>query len=579
MPTELKLMTAMKVREERTRAELLKIRQAYMKMAKIVEEQGAKVNGDDESTKFKKKYFRNLTTQLRQESKNMTIEMISDIKTNMYDIADAVVRDNVKWLDKLGMNVEGAFSYVPKDVVNNIVTGKVYDTGWSLSKRIWGNSEKDMDDIYNIVASGIGRNLSIKEITKDLVKFVDPSAVIDGKWNKDYPKVNRKKIEYNAQRLAKTLSNHAFQQAYVKTTFHNPFISCYHWNCGHNDRTCPICIDREQSDQYGLGAGNFPKGALPLDHPNGFCFITGVSIYTNKNMADRIADWYNNEPGYDKGLDDFAKSMGYDFKPGSVKKQEKVEKPKEPQRGSKEWFDKNLGQFMSKAELTPSMKDYFMKRLGGASETYQDAWVKCANNLERISEFNKDRGSYYTRSTNSINISLTDCAKRSDKYNQDNKMRTLFHEMGHCIDAQIKGTNRSLSSSKKFLDAFSKDMDRISDKVGGFSYDEKFLDKMRNLYKDHNSAGVQDVLGSFKFIDRRNSDFVFDEELDVRLSWSHSDEYWTRSAPKKEACSELFAHISSGQVSEKEMNFIKDYFPNSTEAFDELLKGELKKKK
>ena len=79
--------------------------------------------------------------------------------TALYDKwADSVVQCNSAWLASLGFDgstVNAAFSSVPDDVVRNLLTGQIYDSGWSLSSRIWGDNENTLKDIYQVMAKGL----------------------------------------------------------------------------------------------------------------------------------------------------------------------------------------------------------------------------------------------------------------------------------------------------------------------------------------------------------------------------------------------------------------------------------------
>ena len=119
------------------------------------------------------------------------------------------------------------------------------------------------------------------------------------------------KIDYNAQRLARTMISHAYEESFVAVTKNNPFIEAYQWITSGSDRVCEICIDRESSDHYGLGPGIYPKDALPLDHPNGMCTFDVVITMTDEEISDAIADWYLGEgdPEMNKRIDDYVEEM------------------------------------------------------------------------------------------------------------------------------------------------------------------------------------------------------------------------------------------------------------------------------
>ena len=310
-PSRLSLKDADKVRQNITMNQSNLIRKMYLDLSKEVAQKAKQYEGRDNiSSIMRMRYLNELEKQLREQATKMSFEMQKQIENDMKVISQAVVNDNIKWMNSVGLDIKGAFSYVPHDVVNSIATGQVYDSGWSLSKRIWGANDKVMSDIHSVVSKGIAANMSTYDIAKDIEKYVNPNAKKDWQWSKVYPGTN-KVVDYNAQRLARTLSNHAFQQSFVKTTIKNPFVENYKWNTANSHRTCDTCIEWAQNDSYGLGEGVFPKGALPLDHPNGMCYPTAIITKSDEQIANEIIDWYNSPQGTNQGLDEYVKSMGY----------------------------------------------------------------------------------------------------------------------------------------------------------------------------------------------------------------------------------------------------------------------------
>ena len=218
------------------------------------------------SAPVSERYYRELQKQLRQTSQEVSNEIYKKIKSNIYTVADAVVSDNVKWLESFGFSSDGlnaAFSYVPHEIVQNLITGQIYDSGWSLSSRIWGDNEQTLKDIYQVMAKGLAENKPIYEIAKDLESYVRPSARLP--WNlrmADGKKIYKKQIDYNAQRLARTLVQHGYQQSFIATTQKNPFITEYVWR-SNGSRVCDLCKARD--------GVHYKKTELPMDHPNGMC--------------------------------------------------------------------------------------------------------------------------------------------------------------------------------------------------------------------------------------------------------------------------------------------------------------------
>lgn len=282
------------------------------------------------SAPVSERYYRELQKQLRQTSQEVSNEIYKKIKSNIYTISDAVVADNIKWLQSFGFSSEGlnaAFSYVPHEIVQNLVTGQIYDSGWSLSSRIWGDNEQTLKDIYQVMAKGLAENKPIYEIAKDLESYVRPSARLP--WNlrmADGKKIYKKQIDYNAQRLARTLVQHGYQQSFIATTQKNPFITEYIWR-SNGSRVCDLCKARD--------GVHYKKTELPMDHPNGMCTMEPVVA---DDMADKLVDWFNSPDGTYPEIDEFAGNFGYEAsKVGTV--QSFIDKYGKSIKSPSAWFN------------------------------------------------------------------------------------------------------------------------------------------------------------------------------------------------------------------------------------------------
>ncbi len=282
------------------------------------------------SAPVSERYYRELQKQLRQTSQEVSNEIYKKIKSNIYTVADAVVSDNVKWLESFGFSSKGlnaAFSYVPNETVQNLITGQIYESGWSLSSRIWGDNEQTLKDIYQVMAKGLAENKPIYEIAKDLESYVRPSAKLP--WNlrmADGKKIYKKQVDYNAQRLARTLVQHGYQQSFIATTQKNPFITEYVWR-SNGSRVCEICLARD--------GVHYKKNELPMDHPNGMCTMEPVVA---DDMVDKLADWFNSPDGTYPEIDEFAGNFGYQAsKTGNV--QDFIAKYGMSSKSPSSWFN------------------------------------------------------------------------------------------------------------------------------------------------------------------------------------------------------------------------------------------------
>ncbi len=247
--------------------------------------------------------MRELQKFIRESGKEIHKQIMTGVTGNIYIVSDSVVRNNAQWLKSLGFNstaVDIAMSSIPTNIVNNIITGQIYESGWSLSQRIWSMQESTMKTAYQIVAGGMAQNKSIYQISKDLQKYVQPGA--RKAWNlrdKDGRLIYPGKIDYNAQRLARTLVQHGYQQSFMAVTQGNPFIIDYIW-LSNGSRVCEICRNRDGE--------HYKKDELPMDHPNGMCTMVPNVV---SDLTTQLANWFNADPGEYPDIDEFASNFGY----------------------------------------------------------------------------------------------------------------------------------------------------------------------------------------------------------------------------------------------------------------------------
>lgn len=384
-PNKLAFQDSDKARTSITKDQIKEISKLYEQWADDIAKLADKYkNKTTSSSVVQERQLRELEKQIRSAGQNASNEVYKNVKKNIHIVSSNVVKTNKKWLQSLGFKgIEKslAFSYVPEEVVKKLVTGQIYESGWSLSKAIWGDNEDTMKSIYRIVAGGRAENKSSYEIAKDLEEFVRPSA--KKKWNlkdKDGRYIYPKQVDYNAQRLARTLTQHAYQQSFIETTKDNPLITSYKW-ISNGSRVCEVCKERD--------GRIYEKDKLPMDHPNGMCVMQPV---VNKDAKKEIADWIKGKEN--KGLDKFAKKMGYKPRTGNkvkVKKQKTAQFTGMQKKYLEsygydtntiptfdQWFEKatikdidSLDSLAAKANMT--LEEFYKKKLGKVKYKYIDA--------------------------------------------------------------------------------------------------------------------------------------------------------------------------------------------------------------
>lgn len=297
MASTLDLRSAEHIRTELTKTQQKDIERMYRRIARNIKKE-AEGLPDSTSGRLRRMYLKEMQKQIDSQLTSLGNNLERTITSNMLTVAGAVCDDSLAFLQAIGMPLEGAFLHVPADVVQTVITGQLYEGRWSLSRSIWKHTSKTKRDINTIIAEGIAQNKSAYDIAKDLERYVNPSARKPWDWSKAYPGT-AKKVDYNAQRLARTMVSHAYQQAFVRSTQKNPFVTAYRWDASNSHRVCEICAARD--------GVTYKKDELPLDHPNGMCTFIAVMEESMVDMADRLADWVNGKA--DPELDVYAEFL------------------------------------------------------------------------------------------------------------------------------------------------------------------------------------------------------------------------------------------------------------------------------
>lgn len=332
---EFKLGNAEKLRDRLTKEQEQEIANTYKQVADKVKKKLKSIPDNGTATSaLKKQQLQQLKKLLDSEYKSMRDKIGKQIEQKAKETTQGPINAAKEFAKKLGfVKLEGSYASVPNDVISSIVTGQVYDGDWSLSSALWKDVQHKQKDINKVIADGVSMNKSAFDIAKDLEDYVDPKAKKSWDWKKVYPGVSSK-IDYSAQRLARTMPAHAYQQSLEATVKNNPFIDGYIWHSGTGKRTCEIC--RERDGKF------FAKGKLPMDHPNGRCtFITkGQSMM---DISDRLADWVNGKS--DKGIDKYMEDLY-----GKVKQEKSKGLTKAQQKKADEWDKsyKNVVKFAKK---------------------------------------------------------------------------------------------------------------------------------------------------------------------------------------------------------------------------------------
>lgn len=507
---------------------------------------------------LKKLYLENLLKDINKSSESFNRLIESTIRNSGEQSGLLAIEAGNKAVKSLGLDIKGAYSYIPRQEVLNIASGKLYGEKWSLSQSIWKSGLRTKSDIQNVVAKGLTENKPIKDIADDLMKYVDPTARKPWDWSKVYPGTAQQ-VDYNAQRLARTMIQHSFQSSLVQSQRYNPFCQGIIWHSvGIHGRTCEECVERD---------GNvYPVKDLPLDHPNGLCYFE-PALDSMNTVADRLADWVNGKD--DPELDTYV-SKAFNMSPKSTAGKAKVQDVKQstPAAMNKtEFVDKNFNNLKKKVVMSQKTKkegeEIWTALRARMIELEEDQLRYMATGQKRLTAIlpKSQGGAYYTPSQMSITMDL-----KADMMNKHGKgaFATFFHEYGHHIDhIAIKAHKPFFTNNLKFRNTLYSSLEKEYNKL---CKNGKLLPSVRkDLRRADSSEGVQDIISGLSL----NKNSVY---------WGHSTDYWTHGKGQKErVIKETMAHFNTAWANPESGAFMKKYFPESYEYIMKEAKAYVKK--
>lgn len=521
-----------------TREQAAEVQGLYRSVYREYRKQLKSLTSGGATTSLRKAQLKKLTEELKTAYESLGRQLEGNITSAVTQTSQAVVQANNSWMSDIGLNITGAYAHVPQDIVTLLSSGKLYSDGWTLSKAIWGESQQKAHEIDLIVAKGVAANKSAFEIAKDLESYVNPGAIKPWDWSKVYPGTS-KKVDYNAQRLARTMVSHAYQQSLERVCNKNPFVIGYKWRSAHTARTCEICNQRSTEDHHGLGPGVYPKGELPLDHPNGMCTFLTVMSDDLMGISNRLADWANG--GKDPALDQWYNAAGGKPENKPVTKQEKKRavKEKTPSFDAKKFVSEQFRSLKRDIEYTFGTEEWTMleKYLVKLDEE-RLTWLASGKDFLASIQKAPKYQAYYRPGTRSIFI---------DEYTMKGwgakaKHVTFFHEYGHMLDYcnQIHQTKKD-----DIYNALKLGYNRVVE-------NGKLKPEIKKMLSPDSTSGAQDIINGMS-------------GGNIRVKWGHDTSYWKQD-PKGQPVIEALAHFNQAYImGGKAEEAIKGIFP---EAYD-----------
>lgn len=552
----------------------------------------------DELLKVVMKYNKQAATQ------------IADINTQMMQLLMGDGYQQIKdQVDKL-------VDIVNADTVEQLIRGKVYEDGKGLDKRLWNATSASGEKIEDAVASCMAEGMGAADMAQNLKEFAMGGHhtwsrnKIREKLGSGYARRYSGGLDYESLRLARTTITHQAQIETINTKKVNPYMGGVKWHSNHEaGRTCDLCNERD---------GHIfivDKEDIPLDHPNGACWLEPVWMINGKEatpeeIAKDMKAWANGEKnsGAMDKIPEY-KGLGGTAKPKTTKT--KTTKSKAAKGGiytEEERATKYAELHRTlKNEIRTTNKKYtvdgIIDRLKQAPLDVQDLYLS-------VGEFQRttsNRGAYYSPNDRKIHMSFSDDKNLRLRYFEEKyRYNVLFHEWGHLIDDQGAGDNiRDYRFSGGSQPMYTKLTLKNAIKPTGLAQSfERDMNNWKAKWVEEKFHGKKTLdntpapLVNGKFADFLHANEVHTIALQdaakgmsagaVKTRWGHDLDYYTRNANGKvskyeaaciEVSSELWAELSSSMTQPETRKFLYENFPEMMKSYDKLVKAVLKEYK
>lgn len=498
-------------------------------------------------------------------------------------------------------------------VINIIKSGKIYEADKNgnfvdLDNRLWNaanaSGKKLQDAIVSCLATGKGpadMAKVISEFGKEGHKTWNRKKILE-KLGPGYARSHSGGLDYPALRLARTVHTHTNQLRVIHGKDTNPYINKIMYHSAHvANRTCSMCAERDGQ--------LFAPNKVPLDHPNGLCWLEPTFDRSDEEIAKDIAAWIRGEENsglMDKAYPELKDTEVYKDKAKGKKektesKEEKPEKEyKEVKNQDIEDYKQHFKELADKNKMGAQDRKRTHDYIDEAVETlekYFPQTIKDAYYLitQQIKQWTQDPdGAYWQAMTMKVQFNVnTNMNRKVNKYGIG-KFDTWFHENGHAMDAllgkmynQSKGVynGKVLSAQKPYINALKKDFEnqqinlrrkylkekgyQNADQMSEQELKQRIPDKELNalynhyLYGVHKTSGIQDVLEGMS-------------NCQIHVQWGHGKQYWNRSNREQEYASEAWANMLGSYSDPETYQYMKEYFPNALKAQENIIKKAMK---
>lgn len=557
----------------------------------------------DELLKVVKQYNSKAATQIADINKQMMQLLMGDGYQQIKDQVDKLV------------------DIVNKDTVDQLIRGKVYEDRKGLDKRLWSCTNTSGEKIEDAVASCMAEGMGAADMAQNLKEFAMGGHhtwsrnKIREKLGSGYARKYSGGLDYESLRLARTTITHQAQIETINTKRVNPYMGGVQWHSNHEaGRTCDLCNERDGRIFI------VDKEDIPLDHPNGACWLEPVWMINGKKaspeeIAKDMKAWANGEKnsGAMDKIPEY-KGLGGTAKPKTTKaKTTRVKTTKsKATKGGIYTEEERAAKYVElhetlKKQISKTNKKYTTE---GILEALKQAPLDVQDMYLSIGEFqrtNSTGGAFYSPTDKKIHMSLKDERNlRINNFGEKHRYDVLFHEWGHMIDDQgtpddFKMYRFSGGSEPMYNKITLKNAIKPTGLAQSFERDMKNWQAKWVEEKFHGKKTLDNTPAAL--VNGKFADFLHENELytialqdaakgmslgAVKTRWGHDLSYYKRNASRQiteyesacvEVSSELWAEISSSMTQPETRKFLYENFPEMMKSYDKMVKDTLKEYK
>lgn len=325
-------------------------------------EQAGKWSG---TTVLQMKQLRDLQKSVNESLKTVTAQIEKDISSDIRKVAEVTCADVAGFMQRSGVRTAISLAHIPEAAVKNIVSGNIYGQRWNFSEAIWGDYKKSTDDLAQIVAKGLAAQKPIYDIAKDLEKYVNPAVRKDYDWSRIYPGT-KKKSDYNAARLAITMSTHAHQQAVILSCREDPMIDGVEWRTSGGNNVCPLCEQRNGEV--------FPLDKCPMDHPMGVCVL--IPHYKGMKTDKETGRTTDGDDFYERNSEVDEERLRSEFEKEKERLRAEREAKNAAARAAQEKAKQNAAELLERAQKSADQLDKAVREMQERVRALQEAAKK-----------------------------------------------------------------------------------------------------------------------------------------------------------------------------------------------------------